>query len=176
VYPAPQPLNTFSLVDHQNRPYGLGRLKGGWTFLFFGYTHCPDVCPATLSQMTQLSRVLNKKMTDSPQPKFLFVSVDPGRDTVGVLKGYINYFDQQFIAATGTKQNIEAFEHQLGVNHHLGEKNPAGDYSVAHSAGIFLIDPHAQVVAKFTPPLSVKEVSLQYRDLVAYFRSKSANG
>ncbi|WP_455222646.1 SCO family protein [Kaarinaea lacus] len=170
VYPDLKSLQAFKLVDHENHMFGVEQLAGGWTFLFFGYTQCPDICPATLSQLTRLSQSIHENSAGDILPKFLFVSVDPVRDKVDVLHDYINYFDDSFIAATGDIEEIEAFEKQFSVTHRYGEPDASDNYAVTHSAEIFLVDPETRIVAKFTPPISVQRVTQQYDELVDYFQ------
>ncbi|WP_455365201.1 SCO family protein [Kaarinaea lacus] len=173
VYPELKPLQAFKLVDHKNHMLGLEHLAGGWTFLFFGYTQCPDICPATLSQLTRLSQSIHDNAAGNIRPNFLLVSVDPERDKVNVLRDYINYFDDSFIAATGDIKDIEAFEKQFGVTHRYGERDASDNYAVTHSAEIFLVDPETRIVAKFTPPLSIQRVTQQYGELVNYFQPEN---
>jgi protein SCO1/2 len=172
VYPDLQSLHDFNLVDHDNHALGLQQLAGRWTFLFFGYTHCPDICPATLSQLTRLSQSIQDHAAGDALPAFLFVSVDPARDKVDVIHDYIHYFDESFIAATGDINNIEAFEEQFRVSHRYGQPDASDNYTVTHSAEIFLIDPQTRIVAKFTPPISIQQVTQQYGVLVDYFQPK----
>lgn len=173
VYPEFRSLQPFLLVDHENHAFGLQQLEGSWTFLVFGYTSCPDICPATLSQLTFLSQSINKQIERSLLPKFLFVSVDPARDNAEVLHDYIKYFDDGFIAATGSIKTLEAFEDQFNVIHQYDTKDSDGNYAVTHSAEIFLIDPETRIVAKFTPPISTKKVMQQFHDLVDYVQTES---
>lgn len=173
VYPQLRSLQPFKLVDHENHEFGLSQLAGGWTFLVFGYTHCPDVCPATLSQLTRLSQSIDKGVESDELPKYLFVSVDPARDKVEVLHDYIQYFDDGFIALTGEVKDIEAFEKQFSVTHRYGEPDTSDNYAVTHSAEIYLVDPEIRIVAKFTPPISIQRVTQQYGELVDYFQPEN---
>jgi protein SCO1/2 len=166
------PLQAFDLVDNQNRAFGIAQLKGRWTFLVFGYTQCPDICPATLSQLTRLDRLMNEKVKQDVLPQFLFVSVDPARDTVEVINEYIKYFHDSFIAATGSLQNVTAFEDQVKVFHQYDKPDSDGNYAVTHSAEIFLIDPKVRIVAKFAPPISTQKVTQQFQELVNYFHEQ----
>jgi protein SCO1/2 len=172
VYSKLKPLQSFSLVDHQNSAFGLDQLQGRWTFLIFGYTQCPDICPATLSQLTNLNQLMGEKLEEGLLPQFVFVSVDPARDNVKVLNEYIKYFDNGFIAATGSMQNIKSFEDQFNVFHQYDIPDSDGNYAVTHSAEIYLIDPKARIMAKFTPPISTLQVKQQYQDLQNYFPIK----
>ncbi|MCI0507529.1 MAG: SCO family protein [Gammaproteobacteria bacterium] len=169
IFPELKRLQPFSLVDHENNALGLEQLQGRWTFLVFGYTQCPDICPATLSQLTTLSQAMGATIEEGLLPRFLFVSVDPARDNVDVLNNYIKYFDRGFVAATGALRNIEAFEEQFSVFHRSAAPDSEGNYGVIHSAEIFVIDPLARIAGRFTPPISTQQVAQQYRDLVGYF-------
>jgi protein SCO1/2 len=175
MFPELKPLKAFSLVDNHNDDFTLDQLRGSWTFLVFGYTHCPDVCPATLSQLTHLNKVMAKTLSKDMLPKFLFISVDPSRDSVKTLNEYINYFDDGFIAATGAPKNIKAFEDQFRVFHHYDKPDSDGNYAVTHSAEIFLVDPNARIVAKFTPPISTQTVTRQYQELLNYLPGENDN-
>jgi protein SCO1/2 len=175
MYPELKPLKAFSLVDNNNNAFTLDQLQGNWTFLVFGYTHCPDICPATLSQLTNLNHVMMKTLDKATLPKFLFISVDPTRDNVKTLNEYINYFDDGFIAATGAPKNIKAFEDQFKVFHRYDTPDSDGNYAVTHSAEIFLVDPNARIVAKFTPPISTNKVARQYQELVRYLPGENNN-
>jgi protein SCO1/2 len=170
IIPQAKPLQAFTLVDNKNNNLSVEQLKGHWSFLVFGYTHCPDICPATLSQLTALNRLLSAKAGVEKKPEFVFVSVDPARDTTGVLDNYIQYFNKDFIAATGKARNLESFEDQFGVTHRYDTPDLKGEYAVAHSSEIFLIDPKARIVGHFTPPISTHKVTRQYQDFLSYFR------
>ena len=97
--PSGKPLAPFSLVDQDGKAFDVDRLKGRWTFMFFGYTNCPDVCPTTLQTMKDAWKLLDKKSLDKTQ--MVFVSVDADRDPPAVLKKYVNYFHPDFIGVTG---------------------------------------------------------------------------
>lgn len=169
IYPELKPLQAFNLVDHENNVLGLEQLKGRWTFLVFGYTQCPDICPATLSQLTNLSQTIGATMNAELLPRFIFVSVDPARDSVSILNDYIKYFDRGFIAVTGALRNIEAVEEQFSVFHRNTATDSNGNYRVTHSAEIFVIDPLARIAGRFSPPISTRQVAQQYQDLTVYF-------
>ena len=175
----PKPLQPFTLVDHQNNKFGLEQFSGSWSFLVFGYTQCPDICPATLSQLGNLYQVINKQQVGEKEgenkvtaPKFIFVSVDPARDSVTVLNDYIQYFNEEFVAVTGGLPDLEAFEDQFSVFHQYDRPDTDGHYAVTHSAEIFLIDPTARIVAKFAPPISMQKMTKQYQELLEYFPMK----
>jgi len=161
-----KPITDIDLVDHNNEKVDLSRLKNKWTFVFFGFTHCPDVCPATLFQLTQLKKDIAKHSSIKVPAQYYFVSVDPERDTLTHLSEYVTYFDKSFIGVTGDTNSILAFEKQLGAFHRLDKKRSDGSYSVQHSAEVFLIDNKGRLITKFRPPLNTKEIALQFFALV----------
>lgn len=163
MWPSPKKLSPFQLTDHKGQPFDLNRLKGQWSLLFFGYTHCPDICPTTMTLLNAVVNDLEKKQQAIPQ--VIFISVDPGRDTQQHLNQYISYFNPGFIAVTGTEENLSAFTRQLGI---LSMKitdqanNNQQDYMVDHSASILMIDPDAQLLSIFSAPHAQDEIVQRY--------------
>ena len=151
LLPEPRPLKAFALSDHNGQPLGLEQLKGQWTFVFFGYTHCPDICPTTLGVLKGVAM----KLDAEPLPgktRFLFVSVDPKRDTLPHLKDYIGYFHKDFVAATGERKAIDNLARQLGAMYMFGGDTEGDEYIVNHSASVALVNPQGQWVARINPP------------------------
>jgi protein SCO1/2 len=152
------------LIRHNNTLMSQSDLKNKWTFLFFGYTNCPDVCPATLTQLVLMKKSISQWSNKPINSQYLFISVDPERDTVPRLAEYIQYFDNNFIAATGSQSKLKQVEKQFQVFHRYGKKDSNGLYTVQHSAEIYLINPRGQLTAKFTPPmdipLAVKQIAM----------------
>ncbi len=145
-----QPISDFALVDHHGRPFTKSAFTGHWTFLFFGYTHCPDVCPTTLHVLDQVDRGLDAHR-DTPT-QFVFVSVDPSRDTPDSLADYVAYFNSRFLGVTGEMQAIENLTRQLGILHLRTERNDGAAYLVDHSTSVLLVDPDASLRAIFAAP------------------------
>jgi protein SCO1 len=113
--------------------------------IFFGFTHCPDVCPTTLLQMTQDLQELGP---DADRIKVLFISVDPERDTPDVLKSFMAPFDPRIVALTGAPQSVAAMAHAYGAHY---RKIPTGEgYSVDHTASVFLVDREGEYVGALT--------------------------
>lgn len=160
-------VQSVNLVDHNNDIVNIERLNKRWTFVFFGYTNCPDVCPATIAQLKVIKRGIKNNTNHMDKTQFFFVSVDPQRDTSDILSRYMKYFDPSFIGMTGSKKSIQYLEQQLGSFHRIGNKNSDGDYSVQHSAEIFLIDSDARLVAKFQPPMNTDKIVRQFNKLVS---------
>jgi len=114
--PLRQALPDFSLIDQQGRTFGSANLRGHWSFLFFGYTNCPDLCPTTLTTLAAMQKRL--RAAKAPVlPQVIFVSVDAKRDTPAQLAKYVPYFDPEFIGLTAADQpGIEAVAKKLGVS------------------------------------------------------------
>jgi len=126
----------FRLVDHLGRQVGPDTFVGKVRLVFFGFTHCPDVCPTGLSLMSQLLEELGPDATDV-QP--LFVTVDPERDTVAVLKEYISVFNGNIIGLTGTSAQVEEVTKAFSAYFKKVDQ-PGGGYTVDHTASVYLLD------------------------------------
>jgi len=165
----------FKLTDQNNAVFDEKRLLNKWTFVFFGYTSCPDVCPATLYVLKEIHDLLidesggstNNEPADDTQ--MVFVSVDPARDTPEKLAKYISYFNKDFIGVTSDKTEIDKLAKQFGAGYILEDKNAAGDYNVAHTSAIFLIDPYGRLVANFSQPHQATTITSQYKKIRQYF-------
>jgi protein SCO1 len=151
--PQPKPVSDFQLTDTTGRPFTQRDLRGAPTLVFFGFTHCPDVCPTTLLKLAQV-----EKRAAIPGLRVLFISVDPQRDTPAVLGMYVHAFDPTFQGLTGDPLTIAAIARNFGVAVNRVEL-PGGDYTMDHSAVVFLLDDAARIVAIFTPPFDVTALS-----------------
>lgn len=156
---APKTLTAFQLTAHDQQPLDIARLKGKWTLLFFGYTHCPDVCPVTLTELTQGLQQLEPAVLNDTQ--VVFVSVDPRRDTPASLGNYVHYFDERYIGATGSIEELAVLVRQLDSKFSLGT-NPAGEPIVNHSSAILLLDPQVRYYARLKAPHYSENIRAQY--------------
>ena len=158
------PLPEFRLHDQNNRVFDRARLQGKWSYVFFGYTHCPDICPTTLVVLRDVQKIAGGREQGI---QYIFVSVDPERDKAATLKSYLPYFHPEFIGATGIQGELMRLTRALGAYYEAGEArggSPATapgvalpppsleSYEVHHSAAIFLIDPEARLRALFAGP------------------------
>jgi protein SCO1 len=159
----PKPLIDFALTDDRNRPFDLASLKGKWSFLFFGYTHCPDVCPTTLATLARAHDSIAKSTGGARNIQFVFVSVDPNRDTAGRLRKYVDYFDTSFVGATGNDVQIANLAGQLGAAYQVAATPGLEDYPVYHTTALYLVDPQARYRAVFTPPLDAEAISRRFK-------------
>jgi protein SCO1/2 len=160
-----RPLPDFALVDQDGAPFGPQRLKNQWTLMFFGFTHCPDVCPTTLGMLAQTEKQL-ADLPEGQRPHVVLVSVDPKRDTPQQLASYVKFFSPSFTGVTGSQQAIDDFTRALGVP--VGISPTAnGGYNVDHSAAIFLIDPNGAMRALFSTPHESQVIASDYRRIVS---------
>ena len=149
----------FDLVDQNGQPITDRDLKGKPFLVFFGYTHCPDVCPTALFDVSELMHALGK---DADKTAALFVTVDPERDTAPVMKDYLSSFDPHLRGATGDLKAIEAAEKAYRV---YAKKVPTGngEYSMDHTALIYLMDKQGRFVAPFSLKRKPEESAAELR-------------
>jgi protein SCO1/2 len=135
----------FKLIDQDGKPITDQDLKGRPFLVFFGYRHCPDICPTTLFEMSEVLRALGK---DADRINALFITVDPDRDTPAGMKDYLSSFDPHLRGATGDRKAIDAVEKAYRV---YAKKVPGkdGDYSMDHTALVYLMDKQGRFVAPF---------------------------
>jgi protein SCO1 len=162
LFPDPKPLAPFALADHENRVFDLARLKGKWSFVFFGFTHCPDVCPTTLAVLARARARIARSTVGAGDVQFVFVSVDPNRDTTSALRRYVSYFDTDFLGVTGDDAQLARLAGQLGAAYQVENTAGAENYPVYHTPGVFLLDPRARYHAVFTPPHDAEAISRRF--------------
>ena len=167
----PAALETFNLVDQQKQVFNKERFKGAWTFLFFGYTHCPDVCPTTLTELDNAASRIDELKTADRKIQYVFVSVDPGRDTPESLGSYVSYFGAQFIAATGSEAELRRLAKPLGIKFERGIGTDT-EYLVNHSSAMLLIDPQGRYYARFRAPHYSEEIFENFKKVVTYSESQ----
>ncbi len=158
----PRQLNAFSLTDHLGRPYDNQRLQGHWTFMSFGYTSCPDICPTTLTIMSAVSNRVRAQKHHAPF-QVVFVSIDPERDTLERLAEYVTYFDPEFLGVTGTEAELQPLTHPLGILYQRVEtQDSAMVYVMDHTASIILIDPQGRFFAYFLHPHDAEAITRDF--------------
>ena len=157
LWPNPRPIGAFLLQDHRGHAFTRERLDGVWTFMFFGYTHCPDICPGTLATLRRVERDLP---ANAPVPRqHVLVSVDPARDTVEHLARYVAAFGPEFLGVTGDDGELARLARDVGAAYFRDEPDDDGSYFVDHTASIMLVDPswpagRACSPCRTTPPPS----------------------
>lgn len=159
-------LPEFSLIDQRGQRFGPQNLRGHWTYLFFGYTNCPDVCPATLTALAAMEKQLRSN-GGADRPQVVFVSVDARRDTPQQLAKYVPYFDPDFLGVTARDQPaIEAFAAQLGIAVVISPQ-PDGGYTVGHSGAILAVDPAGKIAAILTGPFASGALAADFQRIAA---------
>lgn len=152
LLPMSVPIESVALIDQHRDPFTISRLSGKWTFLFFGYTYCPDICPTTLVTLRSLAQELNARGIADDDFQMVFVSVDPERDTPEQIANYLESFGGRLIGTTGQPDEIHSFAKQLGAMYYKEEQTSPDGYLVSHASSIFLIDPRVKLLATFSPP------------------------
>lgn len=163
LWPQTKTLAHITLTDDHGKPFTLENLKGKWSLLFFGYTHCPDVCPTTLTTLKGVKQKLADHAQETTHTQYIFISVDGERDTSDVLASYVDYFDPEFVGVTGSEKQINALTQQLGVVYmRIVDPNNKNSYLVDHSASIMLIDPLGRMIALFSAPHLPEALAKRY--------------
>ncbi len=167
-FPAARPIQAFSLLDHNGNVFDNATLAGHWSFLFFGYTHCPDVCPTTMSVLNSVAR----RLQDSGENiRFVMVTVDPERDTPEKLGQFVTYFNGNFIGVTGSETALQQLTKQLGIMFmRVNDADNAAGYLVDHTASVILFDPDGNYHAVFSPPLTADAMAGDFRMMARAYR------
>ena len=167
VLSSPRALEGFSLQSYsqqtrKTQPYDLTQLQGRWTLMFFGYTHCPDVCPTTLASLKQVFAKLSPEQQSKLQ--VVLVSIDPARDTPEKLATYTHYFNPQFFFFFGTEAELQKLTRALGaVYTKVGEGER---YDMDHVSRLFLFSPAAQQVASVAQPFAADALAAELATLL----------
>lgn len=169
-WPQPKQINDFLTLDQTGAPFDLSNMQGKWSFLFFGYTHCPDICPITMAVMADIYDVLEQENNNI---QTVFVSVDPERDTTDKLSQYVNYFNTDFIGLGGTLDMIDSLTRQIGVPYFHNKEEGVENYLVDHSASIFLIDPKGRMVARFSAPHQKAPIIEKFTKIKTFINAQS---
>ncbi|WP_256645262.1 SCO family protein [Thermomonas paludicola] len=171
LLPTPRTLPAFSLQQAGGTALTPGTLKGHWTVVFLGFTHCPDVCPTTLALLAGAQK-LWASMPEASRPRVLFVSADPERDTPQIVAQYAHAFHPDTLAATASVPQLEAFARSLSLvfmkvpnNSGPGASGDPADYSIDHSAALVLLDPQARMAGVVQPPFDVKGIAADLETL-----------
>ena len=164
---SPRALPKFTMTNHHGLQFTNQDFNGNWSFVFFGFTHCPDVCPLTLSTMNQASSLLS----DDIQKQIIFISVDPNRDQPEKLKDYVTHFDSKTIGLTGNKEQIDLLTNSLGAIYAVPE-NKTENYLVDHSAHIFVIAPNGKLAALFSTPHEASVIADDFKIINAAYNKK----
>lgn len=166
----PRSLVSFSLESEAGE-FNNRSLMGRWTIVLFGFLHCPDICPTSLSQLATLSAILAEKSIDK-KVAFVFVSVDPGRDSLVEVGQYVRHFDSSILGVTGSEEQLSQFAKDLGIQFKVSPDDE--DYTVAHSITFSIIDPEGVFRGRFRLGFDVSNLVKDFVSKIAALGSDSS--
>lgn len=164
LYPQPIEPAAFRLQRADGSPFTAADLSGRLRLLFFGFTHCPDICPTTLATLDAALGKLETMRSDV-LPEVVFVAVDPARDreTMG---SYVAQFDPRFVAVTGRDDQLAALADSLGIYFRRGTPDAAGDYPVDHSGSVLIVGSDGRVIGRFPPGAGAEDIAADLFELL----------
>jgi len=155
IIPVPSDLPEFSLIDQSGKLVTADTFRGHWNLVFFGFTHCPDICPTTLQVLANARKALTDASADTV-PRIVLVSVDPERDTPAILHRYLSYFGTGNLGITGELTEIRKLTSALGIYFEKAASD-TDNYGVDHTAAVLVIDPAGRFSALFSAPHRVAD-------------------
>ena len=153
VIDPPMPAAEIALTDQNGQPFRLADYRGKVVLLFFGYTYCPDVCPATMAELRAARAML--KPEDAARVQVVFITVDPARDTAASIQEYVARFDPAFLGLSGTEAELSAVWQAYGVFREIEQTDSVAGYLVAHTSRVYVVDVNGNLSLSFafgTPP------------------------
>jgi protein SCO1 len=156
----PLEINDFQLTDNLGNPLTKKDLQGNWTFLFFGFTRCPMVCPTSLATLNKMYIHLEKELPASQLPKVIFITIDPEHDSIDQLNHYVNSFNPHFVGAKGDMNQTRLLEKDLHVT--ISKIND----TLSHTPDIILLNPDVKVQAYFTYPHQFDQLASDYKIII----------
>ena len=160
LFDTPRDVGDFSLTDHLGLSFTRDDLTGRWTLIFFGFTHCPDICPTTMAELAELKSQLSD--TEASDARVVMLSVDPARDTPDRLAQYVPYFHPDFIGVTGDFADILSVAQRLNAPFRKVSE-PDGGYQMEHSANVMLMNPRGDYHGFFRAPLDIPKMRVTLR-------------
>ena len=160
LFDTPRDVGDFSLTDHRGLSFTQDDLTDRWTLIFFGFTHCPDICPTTMAELAELKSQLAD--TEASDARVVMVSVDPARDTPDRLAQYVPYFHPDFIGVTGEFADILSVAQRLNAPFRKVSE-PDGGYQMEHSANVMLMNPRGDYHGFFRAPLDIPKMRVTLR-------------
>lgn len=164
----PQALQEAEFVANNGETVSLGDFRGQYVLLAFGYTHCPDVCPANLLDFRQIKRSLGET---ADKVTFALITVDPERDTPAVLEQYVTRYDPQFLGLSGDIETLERIAPDFNLFWQQQDLGSQAGYLVDHTASRFLIDPQGRLVRIYSFTASIEAI---YTDIAAQLAEQPA--
>ncbi len=167
-WPQARALPTTEFVDQNGNPFSSTELTNRFTLMFFGFTHCPDICPISMAVLAQAGRQLTESRV--PIPRVVLVSVDPARDTPEQLRSYLAGFDPDFIGLTAAEDELEPLRRDLGVSV-MKQSLGGAQYTMTHNPQVYVISPRGDVIATISSAESAEAVVRDYQRIRARYLS-----
>lgn len=160
----------FSLLDHRGQPRCKADFRGQWVLLYFGFTHCPDICPDELEKLVRAVRQLEAE-PDLPAVQPVFITVDPERDDVAAMARYVQDFHPRLLGLTGSTEQVAQVSRSYRVYYSAGPKDEDQDYIVDHSVAIYLLSPDGLFTDYYGRAQSAEQIAASVQRHMAAFRS-----
>ncbi|XP_075409549.1 protein SCO2 homolog, mitochondrial [Tenrec ecaudatus] len=160
----------FSLLDHRGQPRRKADFLGQWVLLYFGFTHCPDICPDELEKLVQVVRRLEAQ-PGLPTVQPIFVTVDPERDDVAAMARYVQEFHPRLLGLTGSSEQVAQASRSYRVYYSMGPKDDDQDYIVDHSIAIYLLNPDGLFTDYYGRSKSAEQITESVQHHMAAFSS-----
>ena len=157
------PAPDFTLPSSQGGEYQLSDRTGKFVLIFFGYTHCPDVCPTTLYEMKEIKARLKEYANNV---EFVFITVDPDRDTQEQLTSYLSSFDESFFGLSGSQEQLEGVWKDYGVYREIQEVDNSLGYLVNHTSRLYLINSQNELMITYLYEATVDEITSDLKYLI----------
>ena len=171
LLPVPRDIAPFELSSKNGETFENNNLKGVWSFVYFGFTHCPDICPTTMSVLGQVERQLQQQQhEDADRFRGVLVTVDPERDTLEKLNQYVTAFSPRFVGARGSREMTAQFAQQVNVAFaKVPSQDSADGYTMDHTGNIVIINPKGHYHGFIKLPHEAETIRLTFQTLAASF-------
>ncbi|HET8849220.1 MAG TPA: SCO family protein [Marinobacter sp.] len=169
VYEQPRPLTEFTLVNEEGETVTRDSFRGRWTFVFVGYTNCPDICPAAMANLRRTDQLLSPEL---PQPDYVLLSADPEHDTPDTLKAYTDFFGDNFHGLTGDLDTLRAVAKSVSAVFVHREVN--GELFVDHSGHFALLNPEGELQALIQPPHKPEQLAQAFERVYQWAKANHA--
>lgn len=160
-------LTSFDLPSTTESRFSNDNIRDQWTLVFFGFTHCPMMCPTAMAELNQVYHLLEKDKVKT-LPQIVMVSVDPDRDTIDGMRDYVTRFNPHFMGAVGNEKQIRAMTAELGIAYEKvkSRDGKAGEYDIQHSGAIIVLNPKGRLKGFFNWPHKISDIVEDYKHLV----------
>lgn len=171
ILDAPRSLPDFTLIDANGNDVTNDEFLGDWSFVYFGYTYCPDVYPLSLVELAKVKRTFEETLP-SLSDRYYLVSVDPRRDTPERLNEYVTYFDPEFRGLSGDDDDLSRFALAAAVVYEVPAAPVDQDYLVGHTSSVTVIDPQGRIYAIFTQPHTAAQITADFPQILEYYNAQ----